>query len=57
MPRNASIYYNQIDIGIFMCFLELCLLNKEIKFIRTLYKDEESFDQKQLNASYKINKL
>ena len=25
MPKDRVIYYNQIDIGIFLCFLELCL--------------------------------
>ena len=24
MPKDMVIYYNQIDIGIFLCFLELC---------------------------------
>ena len=57
MPKNASLYYNQIDIGIFMCILEICLLDKGYKFDRTLYKDEQSFDEKQLNAVYKINNL
>lgn len=54
MPKNAAIYYNQIDIGIFMCFLELCLLENNIKYERTLYKDSGSFDIKELNAVYKI---
>ena len=57
MPKNASLYYNQIDIGIFMCILEICLLDKGYQFDRTLYKDEQSFDEKQLNAVYKINNL
>ena len=54
MPRNASIYYNQIDIGIFMCFLELCLIDKGLQFDRTLYVDNQSFDQKELNGLYKL---
>ena len=54
MPKNASVYYNQIDIGIFMCFVELCLLNKNINFKRTIYKDNQEFDTKQLNATYNI---
>lgn len=52
MPKNASIYYNQIDIGIFMCILELCLTQNNIKFERTLYKDNQTFDEKELNAIY-----
>ena len=54
MPKNASIYYNQIDIGIFMCILELCLMQNNIQFTRTLFKDNEDFDNKVLNAKYKI---
>ena len=34
MPTNAVSFYNRIDIGIFMCFLELCLAKQEIRFIR-----------------------
>ncbi len=54
MPKNMSVFYNQIDIGIFLCFLELCLYQENITFERTLYKDEQSFDQKELNAVYVI---
>ena len=32
MPKDRVIYYNQIDIGIFLCFLELCLENNNIEF-------------------------
>ena len=54
MPKNASVFYNQIDIGIFMCFLELCLIDKGLQFDRTLYVDNQSFDQKELNAVYTL---
>ena len=52
MPKNASVHYNQIDIGIFMCILELCLLEKGITFERTLHRDNQSFDEMVLNAEY-----
>jgi len=39
MPRNKVTYYNQIDIGIFLCFLELCLNQEKIAFSRTLFID------------------
>lgn len=52
MPKNASVYYNQIDIGIFMCILELCLMNNDINYSRQLFVDDGSFDEKQLNAVY-----
>lgn len=52
MPRNASIYYNQIDIGIFICILELCLIDKNIVYKRELFIDNKEFDIPQLNAVY-----
>lgn len=56
MPKNASVYYNQIDIGIFMCILEICLLNEGYKYTRTIYKDSGSFDNNELNAIYELSK-
>ena len=56
MPKNASVYYNQIDIGIFMCILELCLNNNKINYVRTLHKDNGTFDEKELNAVYSLIK-
>ena len=32
MPKDKVIYYNQIDIGIFLCFLELCLKKNNIDY-------------------------
>ena len=55
MPKGASVFYNQIDIGIFMCILELCLMHEGIKFERTLHKDNGSFDNLELNATYKLS--
>lgn len=52
MPKNASLYFNQIDIGIFMCILELCLMHENIKFNKKLVKDEQDFEKPQLNAIY-----
>lgn len=56
MPKGAAVYYNQIDIGIFMCILEICLLNSNYLYKRTIYKDNGTFDNKELNAIYEINK-
>ena len=56
MPRGAAIYYNQIDIGIFMCILEICLLNGNYSYHRTIYKDNGTFEQLELNSKYEINK-
>jgi len=44
MPVDKVIYYNQIDIGIFLCFLELCLNKNNMKFDRTLYIEENIKD-------------
>ena len=55
MPVNAVIYYNKIDIGIFLCFLELCLNKNSIIFNRTLYIEENTNIEKNLVAIYKID--
>lgn len=54
MPKGASLIYNQIDIGIFMCFIELCLMHNNINYQRKLFKDNERFDENALNATYYI---
>lgn len=56
MPVDKVIYYNQIDIGIFLCFLELCLKKNNIKFDRTLYVEESLENEKNLISAYKLNK-
>ena len=54
MPVDKVVYYNQIDMGIFLCFLELCLNKNNIKFERTLYTEENIDNEKNLIATYKI---
>ena len=56
MPKNMVIYYNQIDIGIFLCFLELCLNKNHMEFIRSLYVEENYENEKNIVAKYKIKK-
>ena len=34
MPKDMVIYYNQIDMGIFLCFVELCLEHNKVKYDR-----------------------
>ena len=46
MPKDKVIYYNQIDIGIFLCFLELCLKKNNIDYNRNLYIEENHEDRK-----------
>lgn len=54
MPADKVIYYNRIDIGIFMMFLETCLENSNIKFERILYPDNIDAP-KVLTATYKLD--
>ena len=39
MPADKVAYYNRIDMGIFLCFLELCLKHEKIAFERKLFED------------------
>lgn len=54
MPKNMVIYYNQIDIGIFLCFLELCLENDNIEYERNLFVEENHENEHNLTAKYRI---
>ncbi len=56
MPKDLVIYYNQIDMGIFLCFLELCLDKNNIKYERETYIEEDHDKEYNLTAMYKINK-
>lgn len=49
----SSFTYNRIDIGIFLCFLEICLAQKEIKFKRELFINDRN-DEYSLVAKYKL---
>ena len=54
MPKNMVIYYNQIDIGIFLCFIDLCLNKNNINYSKTVYIEEDNENNKNLTAIYKI---
>ena len=54
MPKDFVIYYNQIDIGIFLCFLELCLNHNNIKYERKIYLEENHDNEMNLVSIYKI---
>ena len=56
MPKNLVIYYNQIDIGIFLCFLELCLENNKIKYTKKVFVEENHENETNLIATYNIKK-
>ena len=55
MPVDMVKYYNQIDIGIFLCFLELCLNKNNNKFKRNLYVEKNVDNEKNLTATYDLN--
>ena len=42
MPADKVSFYNQIDIGIFLCFLELCMQKECIRYEKSLYVDSGS---------------
>ena len=54
MPKDRVIYYNQIDIGIFLCFLDLCLEYDNIKYQKELHKEENHDDEYNLTAIYHL---
>ena len=56
MPADKVSYYNRIDIGIFLCFLEICLEHSKISYERMLYSDDGSDNELSLNAEYKLDR-
>lgn len=54
MPKKKRPFYNSIDIGIFLCFLEILLDHHQYKFQRTLHEDRGLEEKKIQMATYKI---
>lgn len=54
MPADKVSYYNQIDIGIFLCFLELCLLHEKISYKVELKHDAGFDEEKTIYAVYHL---
>lgn len=54
MPADKVSFYNQIDMGIFLCFLDLCLQHNRIKYEVVLYKDSGTDIEKTKTAAYTI---
>lgn len=52
MPKDKKEYYEHIDMGIFLCFLELCLSESNILYSRVLYQYSSS--ERVLIAKYII---
>ncbi len=55
MPVDKVSYFNQIDMGIFLCFLDLCLQHESIPYEVQLFTDQGSEKEKTLNAVYKLS--
>lgn len=54
MPANKVTFYNQIDMGIFLCFLDLCMQHEAISYEVQLFTDNGLEEEKTMNAVYKI---
>lgn len=54
MPADKVIFYNQIDMGIFLCFLDLCLQHEAIPYEVQLYTDNGLEEEKTINAVYRL---
>ena len=55
MPADKVSFYNRIDIGIFICFMDICLGHNGIGFEKTLYSDAGDDDKElALNAKYRL---
>ena len=54
MPLNAVRYYNQIDMGIFLCFLELCLDKNNIEYTKEVFEETDHDALNNLTAVYKL---
>ena len=55
MPADRVSFYNRIDIGVFLCFLDICLDHNGIRYARTLYSDNGGDGAFTLNAEYKLD--
>lgn len=55
MPADKVTFYNQIDIGIFLCFLDLCLTHNGIEFDSTYFVDNGADEEKTIVATYRMN--
>jgi len=54
MPKDMVTYYNQIDIGIFTCFMELCLEHNGVDYEKQVFKEQDHEGEYNLLAIYKL---
>ena len=53
LTPKAAFYFNRIDMGIFLCFLEICMAEKGLAAERALFPDEEDAEQVKV-AEYRL---
>lgn len=54
MPVKAVSYYNRIDVGIFLCFIDLTLENVSISYKKEIFVDSGADCEKTLVARYNL---
>lgn len=54
MNTKSARYFNRIDIGIYLCFLEICMAEKSIIFNRELFIDKGGEDEYTKVATYSL---
>lgn len=54
MPAASVAYFNRIDVGIFLCFLEICMEKNGIGFERELFADDGSDRELTKSAVYHL---
>ena len=54
MPADKVYFYNRIDMGIFICFLDLCLQHCGMEYTVERYKDDDTEAKKTKVAAYKL---
>ena len=56
MPAAAVSYYNRIDMGIYLCFLEICMEHSGLAFTKELYPDDGGDRELTKTAVYTLKK-
>ena len=56
LTPSAASYFNRIDIGIFLCILEICLKKNKITFERKLFIDNCNDEKLTKVAEYKYSR-